>query len=246
MGALSGCRILDLAGRVSRLAVNMLTEMGAEVTSLELRGVPYSTAEPVCSRTDFSLDLGEGGGEGRFRGLVREADVLIEATAPGYLARKGLDYACLKETNPRLIMVSLTPFGQDGVYRDYLAAELTLEAIGGWMSVTGLPDAPLKLYGEQAYHTASLFAVNGILLALMDREVTGCGQHLDISIMECVAATLDHVLVRYFYDGVVSSRRGSRHWNNASAVLPAADGFILVSIHQNWETLVEWLASEGM
>ena len=88
------------------------------------------------------------------------------------------------------------------------------------MSVTGEPDAPLKLYGNQAYHTASLFAANGILLALWQRHATGRGQYIDISIMECVAATLDHVLVRYFYEGIVSGRQGSRHWNNAFRDFP--------------------------
>ena len=143
-------------------------------------------------------------------------------------------------------MVSITPFGQDGPYKDFKASDLTLQAMGGWLSVTGEPDMPLKLCGNQAYNIAALFAVNGILLALWQRHDTGKGQHIDISIMECVAATMDHVLPRYFYGGVVSGRQGSLHWNNAFRVFPCADGYVLLSLHLHWETLVEWLASEGM
>jgi crotonobetainyl-CoA:carnitine CoA-transferase CaiB-like acyl-CoA transferase len=64
--------------------------------------------------------------------------------------------------------------------------------------------------------------------------------------MECVAATLDHVLPRYYYEGIVSKRQGSRHWNNAFDILPCSDGYIIISLHQHWDTLVAWLASEGM
>jgi len=64
--------------------------------------------------------------------------------------------------------------------------------------------------------------------------------------MECVAATLDHVLVRYFYEDIVSGRQGSRHWNNAFDIFRCKDGYILLSLHQQWETLAEWLAAEGM
>jgi crotonobetainyl-CoA:carnitine CoA-transferase CaiB-like acyl-CoA transferase len=118
--------------------------------------------------------------------------------------------------------------------------------MGGWLSVTGTRDRPLKLYGNQAYNTASLFAVNGVLLALLHRNETGRGQYIDISILECAAASIDHVLVRYFYEDIVSGRQGSRTWNNAFDILPCADSYILVSIHRQWETLVELMASEGM
>ncbi len=184
-------------------------------------------------------------GRETLRETVATADVLLESFPPGYLPSLSLGYPDLSRLNPRLVMASITPFGQEGPYKDFKASDLTLQALGGWMSVTGKPDAPLKLYGNQAYHAASLFAVNGILLALWQRHATGRGQYLDISIMECVAATLDFVLPRYFYNASVSRRQGSLHWNNAFRVFACKDGYILLSLHQNWETLVEWLASEG-
>jgi len=222
--ALSGCTVLDLTRETGALCVKLLSDMGAEITRIDL----------------------DQEGPQRLLGLVSTADVLIETFPPGYLSSLGLGYQELGKLNPRLVMASITPFGQDGPYKNFKASDLTLQALGGWMSVTGEPGAPLKLYGDQAYHAASLFAANGILLALWHRHATGRGQFLDISVFESVAATLDHVLPRYFYQGVVSRRQGSLHWNNAFRVFKCKDGYALLSLHAYWDTLVEWLASEGM
>ncbi len=222
---LSGCRVLDLSDSRGAYCAALLARMGAEIIRVEV-----ATSE----------------GRDSLRRLAATADVLVETFPPGYLDSLGLGYADLAEKNPGLVMASITDFGQEGPYRDFKLCDLVDEALGGWLSVTGRPDAPLKLYDEQAYRAASLFAANGILLALWRRRETGRGQRIDISIMECVAATLDHVLVRYFYTGEVAGRRGSRHWNNAFAVFPCRDGYVLLSIFRDWETLVEWLDSEGM
>ena len=218
---LAGYSVLDLTDAKGKFGARLLADMGAEVVCLN----------PA---------------EDDVRNSVKTADILIESASPGYMASLGLDYADLCKVNPGLIMVSITPFGQSGPYQDYKGSDLTLQALGGWLSVTGEPKMPLKLYGNQAYHTASLFASNGILLALWQRHVTGKGQYIDVSVMECVAATLDHVLVRYFCEGIVSGRQGSRHWNSAFNIFRCRDGYILISLHQQWETLVEWLVSEGM
>ncbi|MGD1118672.1 MAG: CoA transferase [Dehalococcoidales bacterium] len=216
---LAGLSVLDLTDERGSLAVKTLAAMGGEV----IRISPETLRESA-----------------------KTADALIETCVPGYLASLGLGYKELSKINPGLIMASITPFGQDGPYKNYKAYDLTLQAMGGWLSVTGEAETPVKLYGNQAYNTASLFAVNGILLALWRRQDTGRGQHIDISVMECVAATLDQVLVRYFCEGIVSGRQGSRHWNNAFEIFRCRDGYILLSLHQQWETLAEWLAYEGM
>ena len=220
---LQGYGVIDLAGAVGKLCVKTLAGMGAQVARINPEN------EPV-----------------RFTGLVKKADILIESFTPGYLSSLGLGYQKLSKVNPRLIMASITPFGQTGPYKDFKASDFTLQALGGWLSVTGERQQPLKLYGDQAYHTASLFAANAVLLALWDRHETGRGQYIDISILECVAATLDHTLVRYFFEGIVSGRQGGRHWNNAFDILPCADGYILISIQRQWETLVELMAAEGV
>ena len=115
------------------------------------------------------------------------------------------------------------------------------------MYVCGSPSGPpLKAFGDQSYCAASLFAATAILLALRNRAQTGKGEHLDISLQASVAATLEHVLVRYFSDDVIYRRQASLHWNGGFIVLPCKDGYIHLSLLQKWETLIEWLATEGM
>jgi crotonobetainyl-CoA:carnitine CoA-transferase CaiB-like acyl-CoA transferase len=228
MPVLSGYHVLDCANESAALCIKTLAVMGAEV----VHALPESELA-------------------RFRELLPAADFLIETAPPGLMTSLGFGYPALQKINPRLIMASITPFGQTGPHKDLKSSDLTIQALGGWLSVTGEPQRPLKLYGNQAYNTASLFTVNAVLLALLQRHETGKGQFIDVSILECVASTLDHVLVRYFYEGVVSGRRGGRHWNNAFNIFPCADGHcandhILLSIHRQWETLVELMASEGM
>ena len=220
---LAGYRVLDLTDAKGVFGVKLLAGMGTEVIRIDPEGETK-----------------------RFRELFKTADILIESFPPGYLASLGLGYENLSKINPRLIMASITHFGQNGPYKDLKSSDLVDQALGGWLSVTGEAQMPLKLFGNQSYNAASLFAVNGILLALRQRQATGRGQYIDISVMECVTATLDHVLPRYFYEGIVSRRQGSLHWNNAFRFFPCKDGYILLSIHRQWETLVELLASEGM
>jgi crotonobetainyl-CoA:carnitine CoA-transferase CaiB-like acyl-CoA transferase len=251
LGILSGCRVLDLSDEKGMFCAKVLADMGAEVTRAEKHGACYAISDTDYTylnavKKRITLDLDTAAGKQDLKRLVKTTDVLIETEQPGKMESMGLGYAALRKINPRLIMASITDFGQGGHYKDLKSSDLVAQAMGGWMSVTGEADGPLKLYGSQAYYTASLFAANGVMLALWDRHTTGRGQHIDISVMECVAATLDHALVRYAYEGVVSERKGSRHWNDAFRVFSCKDGYILLSLFQNWETLVEWLDSEGM
>jgi crotonobetainyl-CoA:carnitine CoA-transferase CaiB-like acyl-CoA transferase len=220
-GALSGYHVLDLTDDKGMLCPRLLGDMGAEVIRIE---------KPEALRR-----------------LVETADILIESFPPGYLPSLGLGYPQLAQINPRLVVASITGFGQGGPYRDYKSGDLVASALGGQMYVSGEPDSPpLKSFGNQSYYLASLFAAIGVLLALWGRRSSGRGQHIDISLQEGVASTLDHVLVRYFYQGVVAKRRGSLYWNGAFNIFSCKDGYILLSLFHQWETLVEWLASEGM
>lgn len=245
-GALSGYRVLDLTDEKARLVSRFLADMGAEVIRIEKPGTPSFSWENL-GKESLTLNIEAKGCQGLFQGLIKKADVLLESHPPGYLDKLGLGYSRLSQINPRLIMVSITPFGQDGPCRDYKSCDIVASALGGQMYVGGeaaLP--PLKPFGNQSYYLASLFAAIGVLLALYHRHVSGKGQHIDISLQESVAAALDHVLVRYFYQGEVAQRRGSLHWNNAFRVFPAKDGYVLLSLFYQWETLVEWLESEDM
>ena len=249
-GVLSGYRVLDLTDEKGRLCSRLLADMGAEVILIEKPGAgsarsPFSWGN--LGKRGITLNIEAEPGREIFKKLVKTTDVVIESYQPGYLEALGLSYPELGRLNPELIMASVTDFGQSGPYRDYKSCDLVASALGGQMYVCGEPETPpLKPFGNQAYYSASLFAAIGILLALWNRHTSGRGQHIDISIQECVAATLDHVLVRYFYEGVVAKRQGSLHWNSAFRIFPCRDGYILLSLFQQWETLVEWLEAEGM
>jgi crotonobetainyl-CoA:carnitine CoA-transferase CaiB-like acyl-CoA transferase len=120
-------------------------------------------------------------------------------------------------------------------------------AFGGQMYVSGSPlTPPLKPFGEQSYYSASLFAAISVLLALRKRVHNGKGEQIDISLQESVVSTLDHVMVRYFYEKVVTKRQGSLYWNNSYCILSCRNGYILLTPFQKWETLIEWMDSEGM
>jgi len=250
-GALSGYRVLDLTDEKGMLCARLLADMGADVIRVEnphpLNLHDSSFCYLNAGKRRITLDLEMETGQKIFRSLVETAQVIVESGTPGYLEALSLGYPALSGINPGLVMASITDFGNSGPYREYKSCDMGAAALGGQMYVCGDTETPpLKPFGNQAYHAASLFAANGILLALWNRHTTGKGQHIDISVMECVAATLDHVLVRYFYEGVVAKRQGSLHWNNAFRIFPCRDGYILLSLFQHWETLVEWLDTEGM
>jgi len=248
-GVLSGYRVLDLTNEKGMFCARLLADMGAKVIRLEKPGVGSAgvIGEANRGKLDITLNIEKKSGQDIFKRLVKTADAVVESYPPGYLELLGLGYPELSEINPRLIMASITDFGQDGPYRDYKSCDMVAGALGGQMCVCGVPEMPsLKPFGNQAYYTASIFAAIGITLALWSRHTTGKGQHIDISLQECAAATLDHVLVRYFYEGLVAKRQGSLHWNNAFRIFPCRDGYILLSLFLHWETLVEWLKSEGM
>ena len=243
-GALSGYRVLDFTDERGMLCSRYLADMGAEVIRIEK---PGSAESPFwwgnLGKRAITLDIKLK--PELFKRLVETADALVE-TAPGYLESLGLGYAELSQVNPRLVMASITGFGQYGPYRDYKSCDLVASALGGQLYVSGEPKSPIKPFGDQSCYLASLYGAIGVLLALWHRHTSGNGQHIDISLQECVASALDHVLVRYFYQGVVAKRQGSLYWNGAFRVFPGRGGYILLSLFRQWETLVEWLDSEGM
>jgi len=248
---LSGCRVLDLNDEKGMFCGRLLADMGAEVIRIDspiadVVDAAYFGANNA-GKLDITLNLETERGRQIFKQLVKTAQIVIESYSPGYMDSLGLGYEPLGKINPGLVMASITGFGQSGPYRNYNISDISALAMGGQMYVCGEADSPpLKPFGEQSYYTASLFAANGVMLALLNRRETGKGQYIDISIMECVAATLDHVLVRYLNEDVISKRQGSLHWNNAFRVFPCKDGHILLSLFHNWDTLVELLEAEDM
>jgi len=262
---LAGLRVLDLADEKAYFCSKLMAEMGAEVIKVERPGGDAArwigpfyghTPHPEKSlsfwynntnKLGITLNLESRKGRDIFLELTSRADVVVETFPPVYLEKIELGYEVLAGKNPRLILASVTGFGQVGPYKEYKSCDIVAAALGGQMYVCGAPDTPpLTIYGEQSFYAASLFAAAGILLALCERNRSGKGQHVDISLQEAVAATLEHVMVRYSYDGMVSHRQGNLHWTNSACLLPCKDGYILITFDREWDTLVELLESAGM
>ncbi len=262
---LAQIRILDLAEGKAAFCAKLLADLGAEVIKLERPGGessrrvgPFSGDSPHPERSlsflyhnsnkkGITLSLEDPAGRELFLKLVLRADVVVESFPPGTLNDLGLSPKSLLSVNPRLILASITGFGQDGPRSRFKCCDLVASAFGGQMYVSGSPSTPpLRAAGEQSFYAASLYAAIGILLALRKRTRDGQGSHIDISMQEAVTSTLEHVLVRYWYEKTIARRQGSRSWNDFFAILPCQDGHILLTPLQNWETLVEWMASEGM
>ena len=262
---LEGIRILDLADEKASFCTKLLADMGASVIKVERPGGdlsrkigPFLGDSPHPERSLFflhhntnklgiTLNLEHSEGKKIFRKMVDRADVVVESFSPGTLKGLGLSFEILSRTNPKLILASVTGFGQDGPRSQYKSCDLVASAFGGQMYVSGSSSTPpLKPFGEQSYYAASLYAAVGILLALRKRNRRGEGEHIDISLQETVVSTLEHVMIQYFYEKTIPKRQGSLHWNNSFCILPCKDGHILISLFQQWETLVEWMDSEGM
>jgi len=260
---LEGLRIIDLTDESAGFCSKLLADMGAHVLKVEKPGGADSRKagpfagdipDPGESLSFFfnntgklgvTLDIADNSGKKIFFELIKSYDAIVESFPPGYLPSLELGFENLQRINPGIILASVTGFGQTGPRRHHLSCDLVASAFGGQMSVTGL-ETPLRHYGEQSELTASLFAAIAILLAVRKRRRTGQGEHLDISTQETVTATLEHVMVRLFYENKISQRHGSLHWDNRFRIFPCKDGFIQMTLFDKWETLVQWMDSEGM
>ncbi len=262
---LSGIRILDLADEKASYCCKLLADMGAQVIKIEKPGGDASRKIGPCpklasgqsaslsflfnnaNKMGITLDIGQPRGRDLFLQLAQQSHAVVESYPVGVLDQIGLSYQALSERNRKLILVSVTGFGQTGPASRHPSCDLVAAATGGQMSVTGDPSAPpLRHPADQSYLAGSLFAALGIVLALRKVRLTGNGDHIDISLQESVAATLEHVMVRYFTDQVIPQRQGSLHWNHFTHILPCRDGWIQLTLLEQWDTLVAWLDSEGM
>ncbi|MGH8325599.1 MAG: CoA transferase, partial [Steroidobacteraceae bacterium] len=214
-GPLAGLRILELADETGQFCGKLLGDLGADVVKIEPPGgalsrhigpflddIPHPERSLSfwyynTSKRGVTLNLETADGRGIFRRLAMTADVILETFRPGFLASLDLDYASLRTQNPRLILCSLTPFGQTGPWRDYLSGDLLHMAAGGQMASCGYdaadaPDAPpIAPGGGNAWHTGCHFAYMAIMAALVHRTVAGQGQYIDASIHETCALTTE-------------------------------------------------------
>ncbi len=262
--ALSGVRVLELGDDAGAYCGKLLADMGADVITIEPPGGvgmrrtgPWFARVPHPQRSLFfwhyntnkrsiTLDLTQAADRAAFTRLARTADVVIETFRPGHLDELGLGYADLARLNPFLILVSITAFGQSGPYRNFRGSDLIAQALGGMAFVNGFADqAPLQGLGLQAYHSAGAYAAIGTLLALLAREACGRGQWVDISLQECIAASVEHASSFFHQSGTIAARQGSLHWTRYFRVVRCADGYAMHCTLGDWTSLLEWVKADG-
>ncbi len=228
---LDGVRVLDVCDESALLATRVLADLGADVLLVEPPGgsrarrlAPYLDDVPGLERSCVHLhhnankrsaviDLETEAGRAAFHGLIARADVVVETAASSRAAALGLDPAALRAANPRLIHVSVTPFGREGPWRDRRANDLVAGAAGGLAWVSGnVDEPPLQGAGMPSHAMASLAAATGVLIALAarDRDPDGAGAHLDVSLQEATAMAVLQTSNPAFYvwQGVVPRRPG--------------------------------------
>lgn len=247
--ALEGVKVLDLTHHVAGpFCTRYLADFGADVVKVERPGAgdparrfgPFFHDEPhpeksavflflSLNKRGITLDLKATTGRGILLRLASWADVLVEGFRPGAMASLGLGYAALSQANPRLVMVSVSNFGQDGPYRDFLATEMLLSAIGGPMHGTGTHDRePSKYASTVALRQAGLAAAAATVTALYAAEETGRGSHVDLSILETQAGSQDRVtnrLLGHQHTGEVF-QRDTVGTTTATGTWPCKDGYI--------------------
>lgn len=261
-GALEGVKVLDLTHHVAGpWCTKLLADYGADVLKVERpEGDPARRMPPFfhdevdaeksllfhylnTNKRGVTLNLKDRRGVRMLKELAADADILVENFSPRVMASLGLDFSVMSEINPALVMVSISNFGQTGPYRDYRATDIVEYALGGLMYIFGAYDRePLKHALHQAQFKAGTDAASASLIAFYHQQVSGQGQHVDVSIHECVASGLRDVVNNFTYTGAVR-RRQPNHSGDLTRVRATSDGYILpnpgVSAGINWQLVVD-------
>ncbi len=243
---LGGIRVLDLTRVLAGpfCAMN-LADLGADVIKIELPGrgddargfaprIPNSTDSGYYysvnrGKRSVTLNLGLAEGAQILLELARAADVVLENFSPGTMERFGLGYERLRAANPRIILCSISGFGQSGPMASEPAYDIVAQALGGTMSITGQPGGePTRCGVSVGDLAAALYGVIAILAALRLRDQTGAGRHLDVAMLDCQVAMLEDALARYSTTGKIPGPLGTRH----PSITPfqqfrAADGYFV-------------------
>jgi len=256
---LPGYRVLDLTSSMGALCGKLLGDFGMDVIKIEPPGGDTTRSEAPfanghvnregslrfaylnAGKRSITLDIEKTSGRKILLDLVERADVVLETFAPGYLAKHSLGYEQLLARQSRLILVSLTGFGQDGPYVNFACPDIVGTAMGGLLYISGDPQmTPCNPPETQSYYYASLFAAYGAMLALWQREARGIGAYIDASVQASMALH-EHVAFNYSAEGRVMKRAGSQHQHNAPANLfKCKNGWIALFVTQtHWPILLK-------
>jgi CoA:oxalate CoA-transferase len=262
---LEGIRVLDLtrvlAGPYSTM---VLADMGAEVIKVEIPGRgddsryfgPFIGEESAYfmslnrNKESITLDLKAARGKELFHQLLDKVDILVENYRGGTMEKLGLGYEDLKKSHPRLIYAAISGFGHTGPYKEKPAYDVVVQGMGGIMSITGQEGGPPTRIGASIGDiTAGLFGTIGIVSALRQRDITGEGQKVDVSMLDSQVAILENAIARYQVTGEPPGRIGNRHPSiTPFSSLPTSDGYVIIAIGNDklWATLCTLLKREEL
>lgn len=243
---LEGIRVLDLTWVLAGpYATMILCDLGAEVIKIErplvgdigrgngphINGVSTYFLSLNRGKKSVILNLGSPKGKELFLRLVKQADVVVSNFVPGTMEKLGIGYDIVKKHNPRIIYAMCSGFGQNGPYKDKPAFDVIVQAMGGIISITGEPGRPPVRPGVSLGDiTAGLYMTIAILAALQERSVSGQGQMIDISMLDCQVALQENAFVRYLNTGEIPKPLGTRHpVFTPFQVLPTKDGYVAVA-----------------
>jgi crotonobetainyl-CoA:carnitine CoA-transferase CaiB-like acyl-CoA transferase len=258
-GTLSGIRVLDLSRILAGpWSTQLLADLGADVVKLERPGTgddtrawgpPFALGDdgtPSAQSAYFlaanrgkrsiAVDFSVPEGQEIVRELAKTADVIIENLKCGDMQRYGLDYESLRSLNPKLIYCSITGFGQTGPYRDRAGYDFVIQAMGGLMSITGESDdkpggGPQKCGVPIADMMTGMYATVGILSALHERQTSGEGQYIDMSLLDTQVGWLANHGLNYLVSGAPARRWGNAHPNLCPyQSFPASDGHLIIAV----------------
>ena len=244
--ALSRFRVLDLSRvRAGPTCARMLADFGADVVRIEPPpGVDPNDAMFAAKRKggDFenlnrnkrglALNLKKRAGVEVLHRLVRDADVVLENWRPDVKHRLGVDYETLAKINPRIILASISGYGQDGPYAKRPGFDQVVQGMGGLMSITGFKESgPVRAGIAVSDSSTGLYAALGVLTALLEREVSGKGQWVHTSLLHAQIAMLDFQAARYLVDGDVPTQEGNDHPTSAPmGLFQCADGAVNIGV----------------
>jgi crotonobetainyl-CoA:carnitine CoA-transferase CaiB-like acyl-CoA transferase len=244
-GALAQLRVLDLTrARAGPTCCRILADFGADVLKIEAPpGVDpnegmsgsrdgYDMINLHRNKRSLTLNLKEAAGRAIFMQLVQKADVVVENFRPDVKDRLGIGYEALRAANPRIILASISGFGQNGPYRLRAGFDQIAQGMGGLMWVTGNPgEGPMRAGIAVADSSAGLYATIGILIALNERERSGVGQWVQTSLLQSQIAMMDFQAAHYLVEGTVPGQAGNEHpYSTPMGVLTTADGFINIGV----------------
>lgn len=256
---LSDTKVLDMSHAVAGPSAGMiLADLGAQVVKLEhphgdhfrpLLGGAYYAAFNRNKR-GISLDVKKASGKEAVERLIKESDILLESFTPGTMAKLGLGYEDACRINPKIIYCSISGFGQSGPYSHLPGYDVVAQAMCGIMMCTGMPDGPPVRIGASWIDVgAGMFTVIGILKALMERQETGRGKHIDVSLMDTALLWMSPLIARYSMSGELPARIGTA----LAAFSPyqafkCKNGYVFIgaSTEGFWKTLCKLLKLEDL